>query len=179
MYLETSRLILRKPELSDVDAYLEFVNTEFVQRYNAMEPVTREKAEAEFSEAADDFGTIAMETKVDRKLIGVICAQEDSIRYRVPSKEFSYFLREEEAGKGYMKEALCALIGHLFEAEELACVAARCFLPNVASQRLLESLGFQRDGVVRRCVKGYGDTVFDDCLYSLMREEWQAAEKVK
>ncbi len=179
MYLETSRLILRKPELTDVDAYLEFVNTEFVQRYNAMEPVTREKAEAEFSGAADDFGTIAMETKADRKLIGIICVQADSIRYRVASKEFSYFLREDEAGKGYMKEALCALIGHFFETEELTCIAARCFLPNIASQRLLESLGFQRDGIVRKCVKGYEETVFDDCLYSLMREDWQAAERLK
>ena len=37
---------------------------------------------------------------------------------------------------------------------------------------LLESLGFQRDGIVRRCVRGWKDTVFDDCLYSLLREEF-------
>ena len=46
MYLETERLILRKPQMTDVDDYMEFVNSEFVMRYNAMTPVTREKAEA-------------------------------------------------------------------------------------------------------------------------------------
>lgn len=173
MYFETSRLILRKPEITDIDEYLGFVNSEFVQRYNAMSPVTREKAEAEFSNAADDCSTIALESKATKKIIGIISTQEDSIRYGVASKEVSYLLREEEARKGYMKEALSALIKHFFETEELTCIASRCFLPNIASQRLLESLGFQKEGVVRKCVKGYQDTVFDDCLYSLMREDWQ------
>ena len=174
MVLETARLLLRKPELSDVDDYLEFVNSEFVRKYNAMTLVTREKAVREFTNAKEDFSVVALESKADQKIIGMIYTQEDSLRYDVASKEFSYFLREEESRKGYMKEALCALIGHFFETEHLICVAARCFAPNIASQRLLESLGFRRDGVVRKCVKGYGDIVFDDCLYSLMREDWIA-----
>ena len=32
---------------------------------------------------------------------------------------------------------------------------------------------FGGSGIVRRCVRGWGDTVFDDCLYSLMREEFK------
>ena len=173
MILETERLILRKPEEKDVDDYMEFVNSEFVNRYNAMTPVTREKAQARFREAGDDLSTIAIELKETGKVIGMIYTDEDSLRYGVASKEFSYFLREEEARRGYMKEALSALIDHFFTEEKLSCVAARCFAPNVASQRLLESLGFTRDGVVRKCVRGYKDIVFDDCLYSLMREDWK------
>ena len=172
MKLETKRLILRRPELKDVDDYMDFVNTEFVNRYNAMSPVTREKAEARFAEVQDDLSTIAMELKETGKVIGMIYTDEDSLRFGVASKEFSYFLREEEAQKGYMKEALTALIDYFFREEKQDCVAARCFVPNIASQKLLESLGFARDGVVRKCVRGYQDIVFDDCLYSLMREDW-------
>ena len=172
MYLQTPRLILRKPELKDVDDYLEFACSEFVLRFNAMTPVSREKAEARFAGAPDDGSVLAMEEKSSGKIIGMIYTEEDSLRYGVASKEFSYFLREDAARKGFMKEALHALIGHLFEAEDLSCVSARCFAPNIASRRLLESLGFQRDGIVRRCVRGWGDTVFDDCLYSLLREEF-------
>lgn len=172
MHLETSRLILRKPAITDTGDYLEFVNSEFIQRYNVMTPATEEKVEAEFANAKDDFSIIAMELKASKKVIGIIYTHEDSIRYGVASKELSYFLREEESRKGYMKEALHALIDHFFEAEQLSCIAARCFLPNTASQRLLESLGFLREGVVRMCVKGYQDIIFDDCLYSLMREDW-------
>ncbi len=173
MVLETKRLILRKPEITDVDEYMQFVNSEFVNRYNAMSPVTREKAEHQFSQAKDDLSAIALERKETGKMIGMIYAGEDSLRYGVESREFSYFLREEEAGKGLMKEALAALIDYFFTEEKLDCVSARCFVPNVASQRLLESLGFTREGVVRKCVKGYKDTVFDDCLYCLMREDWK------
>ena len=171
MYLKTARMILRKPELRDVYDYLDFVNSDFVMRFNAMTPVSREKAERQFSGAKDDWSVIAMEEISSGKVIGMIYAQEDSLRYGVESREFSYFLREDAARKGYMKEALGALIHRFFEAENLDCVSARCFAPNVASQRLLESLGFHRDGVVRRCVRGYQDTVFDDCLYSLLRDE--------
>lgn len=171
MYLETQRLILRKPEIADVDDYMEFVNSDFVLRYNAMAPVTRERAQQQFSNVPDDFSAIAIELKETGKLIGMIYTDEDSLRYEVASKELSYFLREEESQKGYMKEALGAVIDHLFETEALTCVASRCFLPNVASQRLLESLGFQREGTIHKCVKGYRGIVFDDCLYSLFREE--------
>ena len=173
MFLQTPRLILRKPEPKDVDDHLEFACSEFVLHYNAMTPPTREKAEARFAEAPDDGFVLVMEEKATGKVIGMIYTEEDSLRYGVESREFSYYLREDRARKGFMKEALHALIGHLFEAEKLDCVSARCFAPNIASQRLLESLGFRRDGIVRRCVRGWGDTVFDDCLYSLMREEFK------
>lgn len=170
MYLETRRLLLRKPEIADVDDYMEFVNSDFVMGYNAMASVTREKAQWQFANAPEDSSVLAIELKETGKIIGMIYTEEDSLRYGVASKELSYFLREEEAQKGYMKEALGAVIAHLFETENLTCIASRCFLPNIASQRLLESLGFTREGVIRKCVKGYGGTVFDDCLYSLFRE---------
>ena len=174
MYLETERLILRKPNIGDVQDYLEFANSVFVQRYNAMAVVTQEAVESEFADAKGDFSIIAMELKSTHKMIGVIYTCEDSLRYKVGSKEISYHLREEESRKGYMKEALRALIAYYFDVEQLNSITARSFAPNIASQRLLESLGFAREGVLRKCVKGYKDIIFDDCLYSLMREDWHA-----
>lgn len=173
MHLETKRLILRKPEPRDVESYLEFVNSEFVMRYNAMSPVTREKAERQFAEAPDDGSVIALEEKASGRLLGMVYSGEDSLRYGIASKEFSFFLREDAARQRYMKEALSSLIAHFFESENLDLVSARCFAPNTASRRLLESLGFRQDGLVRRCVKGYRDVVFDDCLYSLLREDFK------
>lgn len=169
MFLETQRLILRKPEITDVDDYMEFVNSRFVNQYNAMSPVTREKAEHRFANPEDD--SIAIVKKETGKLIGMLYVGEDSLRYEVNSKEISYFLRQEESRKGYMKEALSALISYLFETESLTCITARSFAPNVASQHLLESLGFQREGLLRRCVKGFEGIIFDDCLYSLFRQD--------
>ena len=55
MVLETKRLILRHPLVEDAADYLEFCNTEFVLRYNAMMPKTRERAESYFAVCRDEI----------------------------------------------------------------------------------------------------------------------------
>ena len=167
MQLETARLILRKPKTTDVDDYMEFVNSQFVQQYNAMTPATREKVEAEFANAKDDLSVLVLASKTTNKIIGIVYTQDDSIRYEVNSKEISYFLREDESRKGYMKEALSAFLSHLFASEALECICARAFSDNTASRALLKSLGFQENGIIPRCVKGYGDIIFDDVIHTL------------
>lgn len=171
MRIETDRLILRAPEAGDVDDYMAICNTEFVLRYNAMTPRTKEQMLRRFSEPSED--TLVIEHKKEGKVIGEICIEDDSIRWGVASKELSYWLGEAYCRRGYMKEALGAVISYLFETENLACVSARCFAPNAASLALLKSLGFRQDGYIPRCVKGYKDQIFDDTLHSLFRKEYQ------
>lgn len=172
MYLETDRLILRPPTSLDVDDYMEFRNSDFVLRYNAMTGTTREESLAQFANCATQGDTFALELRESGKVIGMIYTEEDSLRWGVVSKELSYFINEAYSRQGYMKEALSAVIAHLFSEDNLECVAARSFAPNIASQRLLESLGFHRDGLIPRCVKGFGGIVYDDTLYSLLRERY-------
>ena len=167
MKLETARLILRHPQLEDVADYLEFCNTEFVLRYNAMTPRTAEQMLRRFSEEQAD--TLVIEHKKDGKVIGEISIEDDSVRWGVESKELSYFIHEAYSRQGYMKEALQAVIDYLFTQEKVECVSARCFAPNEASLALLKSLGFHQDGYIPRCVKGYRDQIFDDTLHSLFR----------
>lgn len=169
MVLQTERLILRKPEPTDVGDYLEFRNSEFVLRYNAMKTLTRDQAEKEFA-SAKEGENLVLEEKSTGKIIGMICIGEDSLRWGVASREISYFMHEGYARRGYMKEALQSVINDLFEKENLECVAARAFAPNTASIALLRSLGFRQDGLIPRCVKGYADVVYDDTLHSLFRK---------
>lgn len=175
MYLETERLVLRGPKEADAQAYLTICNSEFVLRYNAMSTSTMESIQAAFS--GERESTLLLERKADSSVIGAVFLEEDSLRWGVASRELSYFLREDCSRQGYMKEALCAVIGHLFDSENIECVAARSFAPNTASRKLLESLGFHQDGYIPRCVKGYGGIVYDDTLYSLFREMFLPAEK--
>ena len=171
MRIETKRLILRLPEVRDADDYMAFCNSEFVLRYNAMPPRTREQMQQWFSEPSEN--TLVIEHKKDGRVIGEISMEDDSIRWGVASKELSYFISEAYSRQGYMKEALHAVIEYLFAAEELECVAARCFAPNTASLALLKSLGFTQDGYIPHCVKGYKDQIFDDTLHSLFRKDFR------
>ncbi|MBQ4050569.1 MAG: GNAT family N-acetyltransferase [Oscillospiraceae bacterium] len=170
MKLETPRLIIRQPKPDDANDYLSFCNSEFVLRYNAMTPRTKEQIDEQFSR--ENNGFLLLELKETGKVIGAVFIDDDSLRWDVNSKELSYFISKAFSRQGYMKEALKAVIRYLFETEELACIAARSFTPNEASRALLASLGFHQDGLIPHCVKGYKGIIFDDTLWSLLREEY-------
>lgn len=172
MKLETKRLLLRAPEVRDAQSYTAICNSEFVLRYNAMMPTTAERMAEKFADPECGKHTVLMEEKQTGTLIGAIFLEEDDLRYGVASKSLSYFLRQEDTRRGYMKEALHAVIAWLFETENLECVSARVFAPNTASRALLRSLGFTENVVIPRCVKGYGGEVFDDVIHTLLREDF-------
>lgn len=169
MELMTERLILRSPKPEDAESYCAIHNSEFVLRYNAMMPTTAEWMAQKFADEDYCNETVFLEEKGTGFLLGAIFLEEDDLRYGVDSRSFSYFIREDFSRKGYMKEAMHTVIAWLFETQNLECVSARAFAPNTASRALLRSLGFQENGIIPRCVKGYGDVVFDDVIHTLFR----------
>ncbi len=64
------------------------------------------------------------------------------------------------------------LLEHAFDALGCACVGLRTDRFNVRSQRAIEALGCQRDGVLRHHMARKDGTVRDTVMYSLLREEW-------
>jgi RimJ/RimL family protein N-acetyltransferase len=76
-------------------------------------------------------------------------------------------------GKGYINEALVALLEFGFTQLDLNRVEADIDPRNVASARTLERLGFQREGLLRqRWI--VGDEVSDTAIYGLLAHEWRA-----
>ncbi len=167
MKLETKRLILRQPEMKDAQSFTAIHNSAFVLRYNAMQPTTTERMEQAFTNPEYLENTVFLEEKETGNLLGAIFLEDDDLRYGVQSRCLSYFIHEPYSRRGYMKEALSAVIAHLFEAEKLECVCCRAFAPNAASRALLKSLGFQENGIIPRCVKGYSGEIFDDVIHTL------------
>lgn len=169
MQLQTQRLILRHPTQQDAAAYTAICNQEFVLRYNAMEKRTQEQVLAAFSRSAEDL--LLLVHRETGRVIGEITIQEDSLRYGVNSREVSYFIDEAFCRQGYMREALRAVLRHLFDTLALDCISSRVFSANEASLALLKSLGFQQNGCIPRCVKGYGDVIYDDVLHTLFPQD--------
>ncbi len=170
--LSTERLLLTAPTAEDAPALTRIQNTDFVLRYNAMELWDEERMRGWIEKNAAQ--QIVLRRREDRSPIGLVGLAEDSLRYGVDSVELNCYLAEDYARQGYMKEALACILDHLFDAGAER-VAARAFAPNTASRRLLESLGFRQEGLLRRAVRGYGGVVFDDTLYSIDRDAWSAA----
>ena len=171
--LSTERLLLTPPTAEDAPALTRIQNTDFVLRYNAMELWDEERMRGWIERNAPR--QIVLRRREDSTPIGLVGLAEDSLRYGVDSVELNCYLSEDYARQGYMKEALACILDRLFDAGAER-VAARAFAPNIASRRLLESLGFRQEGLLRRAVRGYGGLVFDDTLYSLDKAAWSAGD---
>ena len=171
---ETARLVLRPPLESDTQALLAIRNSDFVQKYNAMEIISAERLYRQIEKDIENGTAVHLVRKADNRLIGGIWMAEDDVRYDVKAWSLSYYLAEETAWQGYMKEALGAVIDTLFrEDPALELVSARVFRGNASSERLLLSLGFTYEGCIRRCVRDKRGMVHDDMQFSLLREEWR------
>ena len=81
--------------------------------------------------------------------------------------------KEENKGKGYMKEAIKAVVDHGFNTMGLNRVEAFIGTRNQPSIKLVEGLGFSREGLLREhyCNKG---VIEDSLCYSLLKREYEA-----
>lgn len=172
MYIETERLILRNALPTDAESYHTLWNTPSVLKFNVMNPPDLQQAAAAVDADAQSDKVLYIAQKENGQMIGQIFLESDSLRYGVKSFIVSYSLMEEYGRKGYMTEALTAAIEYAFHAFQLDMVVSRVFADNIPSQRLLEKLGFTKEGTLRYAVQGYDGIVHDDMLFSLLREEF-------
>lgn len=183
--METQRLIIRTPELSDAKALLEIRNNEFVLQYNCfpkndLESLTKmlEKTIASMNDKNidDDIEneTFHMIEKKSNCLIGAFFISKDYLRYKTNSCCIAYYLDEKFTRKGYMKETMNKFLDYLFNEKNYDVVTARAFAVNTASIKLLESTGFTCEGRLRRAVKGYNDIIHDDVIFSMLKSEYNS-----
>ena len=84
--------------------------------------------------------------------------------------EIGYSLAREAWGRGLMTEALSALIRHAFRDLDLHRLEADVDPRNDPSIRLLERLGFRREGLLRERYRVNGE-VQDSLMFGLLRRE--------
>jgi RimJ/RimL family protein N-acetyltransferase len=88
------------------------------------------------------------------------------------AQEIGYAVLSSERRKGYSTEAVKIMVDYLFLSKNIVRVQAHTDVRNVASQKVLEKVGFKREGVVRRYCFARGEWR-DYYLYSILREEWK------
>lgn len=86
------------------------------------------------------------------------------------SCSIGYWIGAPHANKGYMTKAVNAVASFVFDSLHLHRLEAACLPANVASIRVLEKVGFKREGLARRYLKinGYWQ---DHFLYALLDED--------
>ena len=173
--LRSARLRLRPFAAADADALFALHSSAYVLRYWDAPP-WGERARAEGFIAAcrqmADEGTgarLAIDRVSDGAFLGWGSLTRWNPDYR--SASLGYCLNAAAWGHGYATEAAGALLQWAFDTLDLNRVQAETDTRNAASARVLEKLGFVREGTLREDCVVNGE-VSDSWVYGLIRREW-------
>jgi RimJ/RimL family protein N-acetyltransferase len=178
--LQTERLRLRPIGDADADDLFDLHSNAYVLRYWDAPPWSdRGRADTFITASRQmaDEGTGAR-LAVDRvrggTFIGWCGLQRWNPDYR--SASLGYCYDDAAWGHGYATEAARALLQWGFDTLDMNRVQAEVDTRNVASARVLEKLGFVREGMLREDCIVNGE-VSDSWVYGLLRREWRPSSE--
>jgi len=143
----TARLSLRPLRETDASDIVRQLNNYAVSKWTGRVPFPYSTLDAEDflrRVAALETGNLiaAIVPEGTDRLIGVIgCEMQDP-----GEAELGYWIAEDHWGKGFGREAAAAMADHAFAVLGHGALVASYHVGNVASQRILEGLGFRRTG---------------------------------
>jgi ribosomal-protein-alanine N-acetyltransferase len=178
--LATDRLILREPLANDSASLFELRSDEEVMKYVPRPP-------AKILQDVVDF--ISMVNNWHQKknaILWFICKKEDPLivigtigfwkfefeSYRV---EVGYMLHLKHQNKGYMSEAIQGVLQYGFDVLNLHSVEARVDPENIPSFKILERIGFVREGYLTESLFNKGQ-FRDNIIYSLLKRNYLAMQ---
>ncbi|HEY3799916.1 MAG TPA: GNAT family N-acetyltransferase [Caulobacteraceae bacterium] len=174
--LTTARLRLRPFAEADMESIFALQSNARVLRYWDAPPWT-ERAQAErfiarcAAMAQEGTGVrLAIESLADGGFIGWCHLSGWNPDYR--SARIGYCFDESAWGNGYATEASAALLRWAFDTLDLNRVQSETDTRNAGSARVLEKLGFVREGTLREDCIVAGE-VSDSWVFGLLRREWR------
>lgn len=174
--LETERVVLRAPQMSDYPAWAELRgdSREFLVPWEprwAPDELSRSsfrrRVRHYLRDMREDMGyaLFVYDTR-SAALVGglTLCNVRRGV---TQSCTLGYWVGAKYARQGYMTAAVRAIVPFVFESLELHRLEAACLPTNTASMRLLDRIGFEREGLARRYLRINGEWR-DHVLYALL-----------
>ena len=152
--IATRQLVLRRPRLSDADEIFDsYAADPEVTRYVTWRPYQDRNEVTQFLQSRltrwdsnEEFSWAITRAEEDR-VIGMIAC-----RVREPAADIGYVLSRSLWGRGHMTEAANAVVEWAINLDFVYRVWAVCDVENKASARVLEKVGMQREGILRRYI---------------------------
>jgi len=168
--LDAKNILLRKFKKEDAEDVFEYGSDEETLKYLVWDGLkTIDDAKA----AIIDYywsqpGIFAIELKENKKCIGCIDLRLEAEHEK---SSFGYVLNRKFWGKGYMTEALSAVLRLCFEKLDLNRVEIVHFIGNEASGKVMKKCGMELEGIFKQEVKVKG--IFRDVAhYGITKERW-------
>lgn len=163
--LETKRLVLRQLRYEDGADIHAYFNADLAKYYDWLPKTVAEGRGFVrfFKTGYEEEQSIrwGITLKPSDRVIGT-CGFSDFDHFS--RAELGYELANDYWGLGIMGEALRAIIPFGFYEIDMHRIQASVFPENQASLKLLEKLGFQREGVLRQYTYIKHRDVWEDCL---------------
>jgi [ribosomal protein S5]-alanine N-acetyltransferase len=173
--LEGARVRLRRGVPSEYDLLFSWYNDpERVAPFDRFSVDTYDSFVAAMNSAPEDPTSLAPKFAVEEIATGKAIGFVGWYRPH-PVLEYLdvwYVLGDTAArGKGYGSEAVGLLVDHLFATQTVERIGATVDVENVPSYRLLERLGFRREGTLRSSLFHH-ERWHDVYVYGVTRAEW-------
>jgi aminoglycoside 6'-N-acetyltransferase len=165
--LEGEHVNLRIVEKEELAVFADFLNDLAVgASYMPVLQHSQAAVEEHYAKLSPDAGWFYVEKKDGRRIGWISHAVIGG------SMTIEYALVPSARRQGYGTEAIRILVDYLFLSRDLVRIQAEALVDNAASQRVLEKVGFTREGIKRKAsfVRGRWR---DDVLFSILREEWK------
>ncbi len=181
MRLETKRLILRKPRLSDWKDIYEGCKDLEVSRYLSIvpHPYTKKDAISFIKDTLKNWNKkkkskyiFFIELKSEKKIIGVTDIHNtDKDNKKVSTGSW---IAKKYWRKGYIKESKIAVIDFIFDKLKFRKIETEAFIENQSSNSMQKKLGFKKEGIRRKSItaKSTGK-IHDSVIYRLFKREWK------
>ena len=151
--IELERLRLRRPRLSDAPAIFEYASDPEVARYAdwpisaSIESVTeRLRWREDEWNSGEEFHWVVTLPPEDRAIGAIACTISGH------AAEFGFLFARRYWRNGYATEAARAIVGWVFSVPSVWRLSATCDAENLASARVLEKSGLEREGILRRAI---------------------------
>ncbi len=183
LVIESEHIKIRKLKISDLSDFYFYRSNPEVTKYQGFDTYTIDQSK-EFIESqlsvqfgkAGEWNQLGIENKQTGKLIGD-CAIKLG-EYDVRIAEVGITISHMEQNKGYGKESLVAILNFLFSIMDFHRVTEIVDVENVASIRLLESVGFVKEGhfIQNIFFNGKWGSEFQ---YAMLKNQWELITAMK
>lgn len=178
--IETTRLLLRDVHLNDVDTIVRELNNFNIARNTARIPFPYHRDDAldfiSFVKTLDERSLVCAisERSNPTEMLG-IASYEFSAEQN--NAELGYWLSESHWGKGFMTEAVAAIVHHAFTTAKLSHLVSCYHNDNPVSGRILRRVGFVEIGQCTSFSKAQGKDIAVTNL-KLSRAEYKKSHRL-
>ena len=149
--IRTQRLYIRRFAANDAQHLYDYLSDPQVYKYEPGEPISLEQARNYASDMANNPNFWAVELKSEQKVIGQLYFRQQEPAH-LQTWELGYIMSPKYQHQGYGSEAALALVEYGFNELGAHRIQAHCNPANTASWKLLEKIGFRREGLLRKNV---------------------------